>query len=104
MGADPGVGRKPRPGNSLREKKEEIAEGPTRERKEDPLLTGEKIQQEKEGLGGQSIHLKEPGVRGESRPGKTRKDAKKKLEECLKEERQTKPSLTGEQMDLRQST
>ena len=44
--------------SALRETKEETAEGPTRERKEDPLLTGEKIPHEKEGLGGQSSHLK----------------------------------------------
>ena len=66
------------------------------ERQEDPLLTGEKIPQEKEGPGGQSGHLKEPGVRGGPRPGRTRQDAKEELAEGLKEERQKKPPLTGE--------
>ena len=86
------------------ETKEETAEGPTRERQEVPLLTRDKIPQEKEGPGGQSSHLKEPRVRGEPRSGRTRKDAKEEIEESPKEERQKKPPLTGEQTDLWKST
>ena len=99
--ADPGVGEKLRPGSALRETRE--AEGLTREPQEEPLRTGEKVPQEKEGPGHKSGHLKEPRARREPRPGRTCQDAKEELAEGSKEEKQKKSPLTREQPNRRDS-
>ena len=49
------------------------------ERQEDPLMTGEKTPQEKEGPGRKSGHLKESRARGEPIPGRTRKDEREEI-------------------------
>ena len=87
-GADSGAGEKPTPGSALRGAKE--ADGLTMERQEDPLMTGEKIPQEKEGPGRKSGHLKEPRVRREPRPERTCQDEREELAEGPKEEKAEK--------------
>ena len=100
-GADPRVREKPRPGSALRGTKE--AEGLTMERQEDPLMTGEKIPQEKEGPGRKSGHLKEPRARREPRPERTCQDEREELAEGPMKEKQKKPPLTGEQPNRQDS-
>ena len=76
-GAGTGIGGKLRSGSAFR--KTEEAEGRTRGRQEDPLMTGEKVPQEKEDPGCKYGHRKEPRARGEPIPGRTRKDAREEI-------------------------
>ena len=71
-GAVTGIGGKLRSGSAFR--KTEEAEGRTRGRQEDPLMTGEKVPQEKEDPGCKSVHMKESRARGEPIPGKDERE------------------------------